>query len=68
MSFVADKKWDLVLTYLHKLSSTKQTCVFTFRMVEGRVSVSTIEDVVKITKRLGLIPTTPKEEPSYAAR
>lgn len=69
MSFTSDKKWDLLMTYLHILSSTKQTATFTFRIVEGRVSVSTIEDVVRITKRRGLLDhsTNHKEEPVHAA-
>lgn len=66
MSFTSDKKWDLLMTYLHMLSSSKQTVTFTFRIVEGRVSVSTIEDVVKITKRLGLLEPVKQEEPIHA--
>lgn len=75
--FVKEKSYDDLIHYLHLLSDSRSTCVFTFRMVEGRVTRSTLREAQKWILNLGILngiisdnngarAEAHEEEPSHA--
>ena len=52
--FVREALWEEIIAFFHLLSSNKATCVFTFRIVDGRVTRGTVREAQKWVRKLGI--------------
>lgn len=53
--FVKESSYNELIHYLHLLSDHRSNCVFTFRMVDGRVTRGTIRAAQKWIRSLGIM-------------
>lgn len=54
--YVGERRWEEFFYYLHAISDARLTGVFSFRVVEGRLTSSTMKEIKSMLYKNGIRP------------